>query len=63
MTRNSGVREGATPEHHNTGFYNVRLTDAVIESVITRRSADEMGLQNGERITVRGEGDRVMLSK
>ena len=44
---------------HVTG----RAGDALVESVITRRSADEMGLKKGDQVTAVVKATEVMLSK
>lgn len=41
----------------------VSVGDAIIESVITRRSAEEMALKKGDRITAVVKATEVMLSK
>jgi molybdopterin-binding protein len=41
----------------------VRVGDALVESVITRRSADEMGLKKGDKVTAVVKATEVMLSK
>jgi len=41
----------------------VRLADGVIESVITRRSAEEMGLQKGDPVTAVVKATEVMIAK
>jgi molybdopterin-binding protein len=41
----------------------VRVGDAVIESVITRRSAEEMGLKKGDTVTAVVKATEVMLAK
>jgi molybdopterin-binding protein len=41
----------------------VRVGENVIESVITRRSADEMGLKKGDQITAVVKATEVMISK
>jgi len=41
----------------------VRVGDAIIESVITRRSGEEMGLKKGDRVTAVVKATEVMLSK
>ena len=41
----------------------VRVGDAVIESVITRRSAEEMALKKGDSVTAVVKATEVMLSK
>jgi len=41
----------------------VRIGDALVESVITRRSAEEMGLKKGDAVTAVVKATEVMLSK
>ena len=41
----------------------VRVGEHVIESVITRRSADEMGLKKGDQVTAVVQATEVMISK
>ena len=41
----------------------LRTSDGVIESVITRRSAEEMGLKAGDAVTAVAKATEVMLSK
>jgi molybdopterin-binding protein len=41
----------------------VRVGDHLIESVITRRSAEEMALKKGDRVTAVVKATEVMLSK
>jgi molybdopterin-binding protein len=41
----------------------VRVGDSVIESVITRRSAEELGLKKGDRVTAVVKATEVMISK
>ena len=41
----------------------VRVGDHVIESVITRRSSEEMGLKKGDKVTAVVKATEVMLSK
>ena len=41
----------------------VRVADGVIESVITRRSADEMGLKKGDSVTDVVKATEVMIAK
>jgi len=41
----------------------VRVGDNVIESVITRRSAEEMTLKKGDKVTAVVKATEVMLSK
>ena len=41
----------------------VRVGDHIIESVITRRSAEEMALKKGDTLTAVVKATEVMLSK
>ena len=41
----------------------VRAGDSVIESVITRRSAEEMGLKKGDSVTAVVKATEVMIAK
>ena len=41
----------------------VRVAGGVIESVITRRSAEEMGLKKGDQVKVVVKSTEVMLEK
>lgn len=41
----------------------VAVADAIIESVITRKSAEEMGLKKGDRVTAVVKATEVMLAK
>jgi len=41
----------------------VRVGDSLIESVITKRSADEMGLKTGDSVTAVVKATEVMISK
>jgi molybdopterin-binding protein len=41
----------------------VRVGEHVIESVITRRSAEEMGLKKGDTVTAVVKATEVMLAK
>jgi molybdopterin-binding protein len=41
----------------------VRVGDNVIESVITRKSAEEMGLKKGDKVTAVVKATEVMLAK
>jgi len=41
----------------------VRVGDSMIESVITRKSAEEMGLKKGDNVTAVVKATEVMLSK
>lgn len=41
----------------------VRVGESIIESVITRRSADEMGLKVGDTVTAVVKATEVMIAK
>ena len=41
----------------------MRVGDSVIESMITRRSAEEMGLANGDSVTAVAKATEVMIAK
>jgi molybdopterin-binding protein len=41
----------------------VRVGDSVIESVITRRSAEEMALKKGDAVTAVVKATEVMIAK
>ena len=41
----------------------VRVADGIIESVITRRSAEEMGLKTGDAVTAVVKATEVMIAK
>ena len=41
----------------------MRVGDSVIESVITRRSAEELGLKKGDSVTAVVKATEVMISK
>jgi molybdopterin-binding protein len=41
----------------------VRVGEHIIESVITRRSADEMGLKKGDTVTAVVKATEVMIAK
>jgi molybdopterin-binding protein len=41
----------------------VRTGDSLIESVITRRSAEELGLKKGDAVTAVVKATEVMISK
>jgi molybdopterin-binding protein len=41
----------------------VRVGDHVVDSVITRRSAEEMGLKKGDKVTAVVKATEVMLAK
>ena len=41
----------------------MRVGDGIIESVITRRSAEEMGLKKGDSVTAVVKATEVMIAK
>jgi molybdopterin-binding protein len=41
----------------------IRVGDSIIESVITRRSAEEMGLKKGDSVTAVVKATEVMIAK
>ena len=41
----------------------VKVAGGVIESVITRRSAEEMGLEKGDKVTTVVKATEVMIAK
>jgi molybdopterin-binding protein len=41
----------------------LRMSDGVIESVITRRSAEEMNLKKGDSVTAVVKATEVMIAK
>jgi len=52
------IQMGAVMAH-----VTVRVGDNIVDSVITRRSAEEMGLKKGDRVTAVVKATEVMLSK
>jgi molybdopterin-binding protein len=44
-------------------YITVRMGDSVVESVITRRSAEELGLKKGDSVTAVVKATEVMISK
>ena len=54
-TRSSGATSSSTS--------TVRVGDHIVESVITRRSAEEMALKKGDTVTAVVKATEVMLSK
>jgi molybdopterin-binding protein len=46
-----------------TALITVKVGDNVVESVITRRSAEEMGLKKGDRVTAVIKATEVMIQK
>ena len=43
-------------------YITVRMGDSVVESVITRRSAEELGLKKGDSVTAVVKATEVMIS-
>jgi molybdopterin-binding protein len=41
----------------------IRVGDSIIESVITRRSAEELGLKKGDSVTAVVKATEVMIAK
>ena len=46
-----------------TALITVKVGDNVVESVITKRSAEEMGLKKGDRVTAVIKATEVMIQK
>ena len=46
-----------------TALITLKVGDNVVESVITKRSAEEMGLKKGERVTAVIKATEVMIQK
>ncbi|HZP44383.1 MAG TPA: TOBE domain-containing protein [Candidatus Binataceae bacterium] len=46
-----------------TALITVKVGDNLVESVITRRSAEEMGLRKGDRVTAVIKATEVMIQK
>jgi molybdopterin-binding protein len=46
-----------------TALITVKVGDNVVESVITRRSAEEMGLKKGDKVTAVIKATEVMIQK
>jgi len=44
-------------------YITARMAGSVIESVITRRSAEELGLKKGDSVTAVVKATEVMISK
>ena len=44
-------------------YITVRVGDSIIESAITRRSAEELGLRKGDSVTAVVKATEVMISK
>jgi molybdopterin-binding protein len=46
-----------------TALITVKVGDNIVESVITRRSAEEMGLKKGDKVTAVIKATEVMIQK
>jgi molybdopterin-binding protein len=46
-----------------TALITVKVGDNVIESVITKRSAEELGLKQGDKVTAVIKATEVMIQK
>ncbi|HMD05168.1 MAG TPA: TOBE domain-containing protein [Candidatus Binatus sp.] len=46
-----------------TALITVKVGDNVVESVITKRSAEEMGLKKGDKVTAVIKATEVMIQK
>ena len=46
-----------------TALITVKVGDNVVESVITKRSAEEMGLRKGDKVTAVIKATEVMIQK
>jgi molybdopterin-binding protein len=46
-----------------TALITVKVGDNVVESVITRRSAEEMALKKGDKVTAVVKATEVMIQK
>jgi molybdopterin-binding protein len=46
-----------------TALITVKVGDNVVESVITKRSAEEMGLKKGDKVTAVIKATEVMIEK
>lgn len=46
-----------------TALITLKVGDNVVESVITRRSAEEMGLKKGDKVTAVIKATEVMIQK
>jgi molybdopterin-binding protein len=44
-------------------YITVRMGDSLVESVITRRSAEELGLKKGDSVTAVVKATEVMISR
>jgi molybdopterin-binding protein len=46
-----------------TALITVKVGDNLVESVITKRSAEELGLKKGDKVTVVIKATEVMIQK
>jgi molybdopterin-binding protein len=46
-----------------TALITVKVGDNIVESVITKRSAEEMGLKKGDKVTAVIKATEVMIQK
>jgi molybdopterin-binding protein len=46
-----------------TALVTVKVGDNIVESVITKRSAEEMGLKKGDKVTAVIKATEVMIQK
>ena len=46
-----------------TALITVKVGDNIVESVITKRSAEEMGLKKGDKVTAVVKATEVMIQK
>jgi molybdopterin-binding protein len=46
-----------------TALITVKVGDNIVESVITKRSAEEMGLEKGDKVTAVIKATEVMIQK
>ena len=46
-----------------TALITLRVGDNIVESVITKRSAEEMGLKKGDKVTAVIKATEVMIQK
>jgi molybdopterin-binding protein len=46
-----------------TALITVKVDDNLVESVITKRSAEEMGLKKGDKVTAVIKATEVMIQK
>ena len=46
-----------------TALITIKVGDNVVESVITKRSAEEMGLKKGDKVTAVIKATEVMIQK